>query len=641
MAQSQSSLAGDSNLKGGHLSHGTAYASVATRDGERFKLSGSELTTNVLNVKVSTPFTADDQVNPIEALTMILKAALMMDPNAHIMSNDPTCSPIDKISDIAKISNIDKYAVDLQTNAIKKQFVYFVTLETTVSFHNLKFNKELYAWLKENKHFLVQNTMKTNYTAAIGYFMGMHPTLSSRDAMKGTLDGYIPSDIDYNLITVSTFYIDQKGKKVNTHVVEIHVDAKEAARTKELLSDAWSKEDFVKELEDRSVGMPIAFIPNIQKGVMEVPVFRETLRRQTEFARNTIAISVEGIGGLEVEVNRQGSLVSLADIVKNLKGDSGQPLISGIEPTKLTHSSGRYLFLTQKDVVNEAEKKLDKLFEKLAHEGQLNALAMEGMFIRRINQIQSKPVAAYAESLRARFSPPVATVQAPAPPSTPTRNAWNRTPTFKLNHANFPELNDTPTRRHKDKKARMETSTLAEDDNSLSPPSVGTTQTELTDERTEIQSTLANMQDTFAKQIKSIKDANEAKVRHAEERIQQAEQTYIAAQQAILHEFNTLTQNYSNVRESFANLSSDVRKAQVVQDKRHLGMKQTIGTMMQILVGVHQNLANGTNPQPLTQEQVDQIMQNAYEENERDGAPGTNVITESSSTTQQESGRKS
>jgi hypothetical protein len=70
-------------------------------------------------------------------------------------------------------------------------------------------------------------------------------------------------------------------------------------------------------------------------------------------------------------------------------------------------------------------------------------------------------------------------------------------------------------------------------------------------------------------------------------------------------------------------------------------MKQTIGTMMQILVGVHQNLANGTNPQPLTQEQVDQIMQNAYEENKRDGAPGTNVITESSSTTQQESGRKS
>jgi hypothetical protein len=370
-------------------------------------------------MKVSSPFTADDQVNPIEALIMILKATLMMNPNAHIKSNNPTCSLVEKISDIAKISNIDKYAMDLQTNAIKKQFVYFVTLRTTIGFHNLKFNKELHAWLKENKHYLVQNTMKMNYTTAIGYFMGMHLTLSSRDMMKGTLDGHIPSDINYNLITISMFYIDQKGKKVNTHVVETHVDAKEAPRTKELLSDAWLNEAFVKELKDHSVRMPIEFIPNIQKGVMEVPVFHETLHRQTEFACNTIAISVEGIRGLEVEVNHLGSLVLLSDLVKNLNSNGGKPLISGIEPTKLTNSSGCYLFLTQKDDINKAKKKLDNLFETLAMEGQLDTLAMEGMYICRINQIQSKPVAAYAESLHSRFTPPVATVQAPAHPSTP------------------------------------------------------------------------------------------------------------------------------------------------------------------------------------------------------------------------------
>jgi hypothetical protein len=43
----------------------------------------------------------------------------------------------------------------------------------------------------------------------------MHLTLSSGDAMKLLLDGYIPPDIEYNLITMSTFYITQKGKKVN------------------------------------------------------------------------------------------------------------------------------------------------------------------------------------------------------------------------------------------------------------------------------------------------------------------------------------------------------------------------------------------------------------------------------------------
>jgi hypothetical protein len=354
--------------------------------------------------------------------------------------------------------------------------------------------------------------------------------------------------------------------------------------------------------------MMIDFIPNIQKGVMDVPTFRETLRRQTEFAGNTIAISVEGIGGLEFEINRQGSLVSLADLVKKLKSDEGTALISGIEPTKFTSDSGRYLFLTQKNVVNEAEKKLDNLFETLAKDGQLDTICIEGMFIRRLNQIQSKTVAAQAESLHSRFAPPVATIQTPAPPTTPTRNPWNRTATFKLSHENFPKLNDTPTRRHKDKNARTETGTDNEDDSSLSPPSFGTAQTELTDERTEIQATLTNMQDSFTKSIQSIKDANEAKARQAETRIQEAEKTYIAAQETILKEFTTLIQNYNNVLEAFSNLGNDVRTSQIKQDRHHLGMQQMIGLMMQILVGIHQNLANGTSPELLSQELVNHLM---------------------------------
>ncbi len=69
--------------------------------------------------------------------------------------------------------------------------------------------------------------------------------------------------------------------------------------------------------------------------------------------------------------------------------------------------AGCYLFLTQKNVILEAEQKLDNLFESLAKQG----------------------------------------------------------------HENFPEMNNTPTHGHKDKKAHMETNV---DDNagnvSLSPP---------------------------------------------------------------------------------------------------------------------------------------------------------------------------
>jgi hypothetical protein len=481
--------------------------------------------------------------------------------------------------------------------------------------------------------------MQMNHTTPIGYLLGMHPTLSSHNVMKRLLDGYIPTDIKYNLITTSMFYITQKGKKVNTHIVEVHVDSKEAKHAKEIFSDCWLKEAFVKELEECSVGMMINFIPNIQKGVMDVPTFRETLLRQTEFAGNMIAISVEGIGGLEFEINRQGSLVSLADLVKKFKSDEGIALISGIELTKFTSDSGCYLFLTQKNVVNEAEKKLDNLFETLSKDGPLDIFCIEGMFIRCLNQIQSKTVAAHAESLRLRFAPPVATIQTPAPPMTHTRNPWNRTATFKLSHENFPELNDTPTQHHKDKKARTETGTDNDDDASLLPPSLGTAQTELTDERTEIQATLTNMQDSFTKQIQSIKDANEANARLAETRIQEAEKTYIAAQETILKEFTTLTQNYNNVLEAFSNLGNDVHTSQINQDRCHLGMQQTIVSMMQILVGIHQNLTNGTSPELLSQEQVNRLMQSTFEANDGNGAPGK-VITKSSSTTQQVSGRK-
>jgi hypothetical protein len=106
-------------------------------------------------------------------------------------------SLIDKVGDIAKTSNIDKYTMDLQTNTINKQFIYFVTLETTISFQNLKLAKKMYAWLKANTIFIMQHTMKTNLTTPIGYLLGMHPMLSSHDPMKLLLDGYIPNDIHY------------------------------------------------------------------------------------------------------------------------------------------------------------------------------------------------------------------------------------------------------------------------------------------------------------------------------------------------------------------------------------------------------------------------------------------------------------
>jgi hypothetical protein len=626
--------------KGSNPPGGASYARASTHAGDSFMLSGAKMATNDLKLKVSVPFTADDKVNPIPAVSMLLKTAQLFDPKARIKSMDPTCSPIENISDIAKLGqNIEKYVMDLQTNVIKKQFAYFIVLETNTSFHNLKFNKEMFAWLREKNHWITPHTMTTNFTSPIGFILGMHPTLSSRDAMKELLDGVLP-DIEFNLITTSQFYITPQGTKVNTNVVELHVAADEASRACENLSKAWLDTQFVEELDNCSVGMPMEFIPMIKKGVMEVSTFRECLRRQTEFAKSTIAISINGIGGLEVEVMCQSTSTSLAQLVKKLKSNKGKALFSGIEPTKYTGESGCYLFLTQKNVIDEGEKKLDNLFETLAKEGLLDTFGIEATCIHHINQVQSKAVSAYARSLKARFQPPVVEVQAlrPAPP--PTRNAWKCVPSLTNDHENFPELNSSPARHHKDKKQHTENGSneSTADDVSLLPPSIGTNQTELTDERTEI---VAHLQDTFMKQLQSIKDANKAKVKNTEARINQAEAAYNSAQQTILGEFQTITDKYTTVLDSFSRLSTDFHSAKLVQDKRHLATQQQIGTMMQLLLSINNSLTTSQKAEVITQDQVRSIMESTQltAQEQGIGVPGSD--TKRSSATQNESGRVS
>ncbi len=52
-----------------------------------------------------------------------------------------------------------------------------------------------------------------------------------------------------------------------------------------------------------------------------------------------------------------------------------------------------------------------------------------------------------------------------------------------------------------------------------------------------------------------------------------------------------------------------------------MGMKQSLGAMLHILINISQSLATGNHPEPLLQEQIQSIMQYIQEPN-RDGVPG-------------------
>ena len=174
---------------------------------------------------------------------------------------------------------------------------------------------------------------------------------------------------------------------------------------------------------------------------MTPEVFHTAMKQQHKFNKNMIAISVLGIGRLEVKIECHGQPTSLVKMMHKLRDSKGSTVFSGMEPTKFSAAEGRFLFLVQKLIIKEAEKLLDQLLEKLAYEGLLDVITMEGHKIRCLNQTQSKAMAKYAEGLATKFKPMESmTVPTSKPPLAPTCNGWNRTPKFKFDQENFPDL---------------------------------------------------------------------------------------------------------------------------------------------------------------------------------------------------------
>jgi hypothetical protein len=75
------------------------------------------------------------------------------------------------------------------------------------------------------------------------------------------------------------------------------------------------------------------------------------------------------------------------------------------------------------------------------------------------------------------------------------------------------------------------------------PPSLGTTQTALTDEHTKFQSTIVNLQNSFSKAFNENKINGDKRANEFETRIKEAEQAYVNAQTTMLTEFKTVPTN--------------------------------------------------------------------------------------------------
>ena len=294
---------------------------------------------------------------------------------------------------------------------------------------------------------------------------------------------------------------------------------------------------------------------------MSVEVFCSAVCQQYEFNNKMVAISVIGIRGFEVEVTHQGHPVTLANLIHGLRDSKGKPIFTSIEPTKFTTTEGWWLLITQKPIVEEAEKLVDNLFEQLAKEGHLDALTMEGHKIHHLNQLQSKCMSQYAKGLAKKFKPMEEVSVHTLPLSTPARNAWKCMPKFKFNWENFPDLG-SPSCTHT---AKKQCHNADEDDAALQQLSTYQRMMAMvmTDECTDF---VQNLTASFMDQLNAIKKDRQEQQQKFEAHLKATDEALAKLQQQLITKFQNMTTKYNQAQEAYANLRNDFQHQCLTKD---------------------------------------------------------------------------
>ena len=448
--------------------------------------------------------------------------------------------------------------------------------------------------------------MKMNHITQLGFLFGLHPTLSSCDNMKESLDPYM-DNIEYNLIPAFTFYINEKGKCVKTQVTKLQVDSVKVNKVCDSIASTWLDPNFLEVLSTLLISQSIEFIPYPKKGLMAVEIFCSAIHQQYEFNNNTIAISIVGIRGLKVEVTCHGNKKTLVDLVHSLRDEKGNPVFNSIEPMKFTATEGHWLFITQKLIVEEAKKLINNLFEQLALEGLLDAFMMEGHKIRCINQTQLKCLSQYAKGLAAKFKPMPMIMIPTLTPATPAHNTWKCTPTFKFDQENFLDIG-SPSHTHTAKKQHHSTE---DDDTALQQmtQSQQTLATAMTNKCTEF---VQNLTDNFTNQLNLIKKDHQEQQKKREAHIKEMDEAITKLQEQLLTEFKNMMTNYNNAQVSYTNLHNDFQNQCLIKDHHYHETQNSMAQMMQILINMNQSLTDGTKPTALSPEQIKEMCNSTH-----------------------------
>jgi hypothetical protein len=413
------------------------------------------LVTIQVRIDINRPST-DTTSFPMRALLLHLLKELQKVHSGHaILPIDTTStSPtIHQATDFPVNDTINQYFGGFQdangrTNQTTKTLRVFVRIQSDRSLRDLKFHSGFYAWLKTNNLFLSNHGFSQSFdVASAGFISMMHPNLHRRDQVNSLIQSAIKeTDVDYEIQLVPTRLPIGKGAdKTYTTVVEIRADKQHLHRTREL---------FIEIFDTYSDHMPkdFYFVPTPTNGSMTYETYQHHLQIHQHHVSSLRSFAISNIRHIRADItvyDPDGSnprTMALEDALLRQKSPtSPRPLFSSIEPTQTSGLDGRYLLITDKESLTDAEAFIDSALQSLnAHPGNLANASRNLSPITRANRIASST----------RFQSYAAKLQGMIPTTIHTDrsfgNAWKRrTPTLiNLSEDDFPPLSE-PSKKHR------------------------------------------------------------------------------------------------------------------------------------------------------------------------------------------------
>jgi hypothetical protein len=269
----------------------------------------------------------------------------------------------------------------------------------------------------------------------------MSPTLHRRDTVNEIIQAMVQKHHPTLEIRLTPNRIPSgKGdNKRYTTAVEVQVDRQHLQKARELM---------IEIFESKRADLPkdIFFVPSPTNGTMPYELFYQNLQAHHEHVANLRCFAITNVGNLKAEMtftDPTGMAPTRIttfeeEIMREQQEGTAKKLFYSIEPTKFSATEGRYLLVTHKDNIAEAEKFIDYALTHLTNTcpDNMTKIMRSQAPVTRANRIHtSERFQSYVTKLQGMIPSSIHT-------STPTENVWKRrTPTaVNLTDDHFPTL---------------------------------------------------------------------------------------------------------------------------------------------------------------------------------------------------------